>query len=1044
MIIDFFIRRPIFTSVCSFVIILVGLISIPLLPIAQFPDLAPPMITVTAQYVGANPEIVESALTTPLEEAINGAEQMKYMTSQSANDGSTTIQITFNLERDQDMAAVDVQNRYSSVVGSLPMEVQKTGITLSKKSTAIVGAFALFTDHGEYDSTFISNYAQIYLVDAIKRVPGVGDVVISGQRTYSMRLWLDPDKLAARGLTATDVINTVQEQNVLVPGGVIGKPPISSNQMIQMNVLLKSRLSEPEEFDNLVLKTGSDGSLIKIKDIGYSELGAQDYSTLLRFKRKDSVGLIVYQLPEANEMAVFNGVVEKMNELQKDFPPGLKYVLAFETESVVKESIKEVIETLFEAIILVVLVIFFFLQSFRSTLIPVITIPVSLIGTFAFMKIFGFSINTLSLFGLVLATGLVVDDAIVVIENIQRIITDKNLPARQAASEGMRTVVGAVVASTLVLAAVFLPVAALPGTTGQLYKQFALTIVFSVCISLFNALTLTPALSGLLLVKEDEEHKHKIFVIAENLINGTRDKYHSLLKFILNNRAFSGGMIIIYFVLLFSTYILFKTVPPGFLPNEDQGYFITSVQAPSGASLNYTVNVIKKVEDIYLKHPLIRWTYAIAGSGINGNGSNFATVYATLLPIEERKTNDRSANVVIADVSKEIAKISDAIVIAMPPPPIRGIGTVGGFQFEILDKGGHTTQDLDNQLQQFLAAGRKSNIVDKLYSTYSANYPRIFVDINRDQAKRLGISLSTIFDTFQVYLASYYVNQFNYINRVFQLYVQATQSYRDNPKNIDKFYVNTSSGSMVPLSNLVKMRNDYGPQIIYHYNLFRNAEITGGPSEGHSSGQAIQEMEKLADENLGEGMGYEWSGIALEQIKAGIQAVVMFTLGLLFVYLILAAQYESLIDPLIIILVVPLAICGALLAQLIRGLENDVYCQIGLVMLIGLACKNSILIVEFANQLIESGKDRLEAVLEATKTRFRPIIMTTIAFVLGIMPLVIATGPGSMSRNSMGTAVLGGMVLSTLLSLFIVPVLFLVIKYFEEKISKVATKKKKA
>ncbi|MEW5820489.1 MAG: multidrug efflux RND transporter permease subunit [Cyanobacteriota bacterium] len=1029
--VDFFIKRPIFTSVCSFIIIIAGLICIPLLPVSKYPELTPPLITVTSNYTGASSEVVETTVTTPLEQAINGVEDMKYMTSQSSNDGSSVIQITFNLGKDKDIAAVDVQNRISSVMGTLPEEVKRTGTTISKKSTSIVVAYGFYTDNDEYTNTFISNYIDKYVSDAVKRIEGVGDATIVGERKYSMRVWLDSNKLAARNLTADDVINAISEQNVQVPAGQIGAPPNFDKQKYQMSIQVQGRLVKPEDFGKIVIKIGEDGSLVKINDIGRVELDSEDYSTVLRFNRKNSVGLLVYQLADANALQVFDDCQEKMEELAKSFPPGLKYKVAFETTSVVEESIEEVIFTLFLSILLVVAVIFLFLQSWRSTLIPVITIPVSLIGTFAILKIFDFSINTLTLFGIVLATGLVVDDAIVVIENIERNMEEKGLSPIKAASVGMKDVTGAVIAATLVLGAVFLPVAAFPGTAGQLYKQFALTIVFSVCISLFNALTLTPALSALLLKKGGTE-MGGFMKKVDNIINGTRDKYYSVLKQTVKYKAV---VVALFLIMLGATYYLLKTVPTGFVPTEDQGYFITTVQGPEGTSINYTINIIKEIEDIIYSNPEVTDTFAFAGYSFTGNGPNKAAIWTTLKPIKERKEKNQSVSAVIQSIRGKMMALSGALVVPFEPPSISGIGNVGGFQFQLLDFGGHTLDDLSAQAKNFVGEASQSNVLQSVFTGFTANSPQLYITVDRDKAKRLNISISDIFDTFQVFLGSKYVNDFNYLDRVYRVYAQADKAYRDKPSDIKEFYIRSNASEVLtPLSSLVNIKKQFTAQTISHFNLYRSVEIDGANSPGYSSGQAIQEMDKIADNILPTGYSYQWAGISLEELKAGQQGIIIFGLGLLFVFLVLAAQYESLVDPFVIILAVPLAIFGALFAQHIRGLDNDVFCQIGLVMLIGLACKNSILIVEFANHLVDQGKDPLTAVTEAGKVRFRPIMMTSFAFILGIFPLVVASGAGAASRISMGTAVFGGMFVSTFLSLFIVPVLYLVAKDIQIKI----------
>ncbi|MGD9581253.1 MAG: efflux RND transporter permease subunit, partial [Vampirovibrionia bacterium] len=990
----------------------------------------PPLIQVSSTYTGASSEVVESAVTKPLEQAINGAEDMKYMTSTSGNDGNSVIKVTFDLDRDQDIAAVDVQNRISPVNGSLPEEVKKTGTTIKKTSNNIVVGYALFSDKGEYDNIFISNYIDKYISDPIKRIEGVGDVTIAGERKYAMRVWLDPRKLTARGLTASDVVSAIQEQNVQVPAGQIGQPPCPSDQKYQISIRVHSRFSDPDEFNNIVLKTNSDGTIVKVKDVGFSELGSENYATSLYFNKNVAVGILIYQLADANSLQVYDQVQEKMKELSESFPPGLKYQKAFDTTTFVEESINEVIFTLYLSIFLVLVVIFIFLQSWRTTLIPLITIPVSLIGTFIFIKAFGFSINTLTLFGLVLAIGLVVDDAIVVVENVERNMKEKGLSPFEAASLSMKEVSAAIVAATLVLGAVFIPVAASPGTTGQLYKQFALTIVFSVCISLFNALTLSPAMCALLLNSKHVEQQG-ILKKLDDFINFARDTYHSFLHKVLDHK---GIMCIIYVCLIAGCVFLFKIIPTGFVPTEDQGYLMITAQAPEGSSLKYTSNVMldyeKKIID---KFEEVDCVFSFSGFGFTGNGPNLGVIFVSLKPLEERKGKIHSSEVIAKKMNKMSAMIPGAIIVAFQPPAIQGIGNVGGFQFELIDKSGHTLEELAQASQQLIQEGNKSKVLTGLFTTFTANTPQLQVKVDKDKAKRLNVPLSNLYNTVQILLGSLYVNDFDYLDKVYRVYVQGEELFRNTPDVLREYYVNTIDNKMIPISNFITVTNQNTSNTISHYNLFRSAEINGSEATGYSSGQALNEMETLAKSSLPQGMDYEWSGIALEQKQAGVQSIIMFGLGILFVYLFLAAQYESLIDPLIIIMAVPLAMFGALLAQHTAGLTNDVYCQIGLVMLIGLACKNSILIVEFANQKMEEGYDALTAVLEAGEKRFRPIIMTSMAFILGVFPLVVASGAGAASRNSMGTAVFGGMIFATFISLLFVPTLYVLLKKLSRK-----------
>lgn len=1021
MFVEFFIRRPIFSAVCSLIIILVGAISIPTLPLAQYPDITPPQVSVSSTYVGANAQTVESAVTTVLEQQINGVQGMKYISSTSGNDGTSTITTTFDLERSLDNAAVDVQNRVSSALGRLPNEVKATGVTVNKVSNSIVLGIGMGSDR--YDAVFISNYADLHIKDALKRVKGVGDVRIFGERKYSMRLWLDPTRLAHRKITAGDVVDALTEQNVQVPAGQIGQPPYPSGQGFQMSVRVLGRLKDPHEFGQLIIKKGDDGSLIKLEDVGRTELGAEDYGSFLRFNGIEAVGLGVYQLPDANALEVAKNCRAELDKLSKKFPPGLKAEVAFDTTIPVQQSIHELIWTLAQAILLVVIVIFLFLQDWRSTIIPALTIPVSLVGTFAFMKVLGFSINTLTLFGITLATGLVVDDAIVVIENIARLMKTRKLSAGQAAIEGMSEVTGAVIATTLVLAAVFIPVAFFPGTTGQLYKQFALTIAISVGISAFNALTLTPALSALLL-KQEVRHGG-VLAMFNQLIDGLRSFYASTLNVCLKARY----LVLIAFCLLMTLAIwLYKTTPTAFVPDEDQGYFITVIQGPEGVSLDYTDKVMRKIEKILRGFPEVGNVFCVGGFGFSGNSPNNGIIFTTLQHWSQRKGEASSLSGLINRLRGPLGAITEATVMPFNPPAINGLGNFGGFQFELLDTAGGEIASLNQSMRDICGRAYANPALAGVFSTFKANDPQLLVDVDRQKVKMLGMSVRDVFTTLQVLIGSLYVNDFDFLNRSYRVYLQADKQFRASPKDLSRLYVRSGTGALVPLHNLINVSTITGPQIISHYNLFRSTEIVGTHAPGFSSGQAIAAMEKIAGEALPLSMNYEWSGISLEEITSAGQTLLIFGLGIIFVFLVLAAQYESFVDPFIIILAVPLAILGALIAQRMRGLENDVFCQIGLLMLIGLASKNSILIVEFANQLVKrQNMPPLQAVVEAATLRLRPILMTSLAFIFGIFPLVIAEGAGAASRHSLGTAVFGGMIIATTLNLFIVPVLYIII-----------------
>jgi hydrophobic/amphiphilic exporter-1 (mainly G- bacteria), HAE1 family len=1027
MFVDTFIRRPILASVCSLVLILAGAVAIPTMPVAQYPSLAPPQVNVTAVYTGANAQEVETAVTTPLEQAINGAEGMLYMSSSSTNSGIATITVTFDITRDQDVAAVDVQNRVNQTLGRMPADVRTTGITVQKQSTGFIMAVGLFSEKGEYDSLFLSNYLDVYVRDAVKRVAGVGDVVIFGERKYSMRLWLDPDRLAARGLTAGDVTNALREQNVQVAAGSLGQAPAPKGQQYQLSVRAIGRLTEPSEFESIILKSGRDAALVRVSDVGRAELGAETYAADLRFQGLEAVGFGVTQLPTANSLDVERAVTAELDRLARAFPPGIRYQVAFNTTDVVQASIAEVLKTLVEAIILVVLVIFVFLQTWRSTLIPAITIPVSLIGAFAFVKVMGFSINTLTLFGIILATGIVVDDAIVVIENIERHIQEYKVSARKAASDAMREVLGAVVATGLVLIAVFVPVAFFPGTTGRLYAQFSITIAFAVALSVFNAITLTPALSALLLERGGHGHgKWRIFAIFERGIEGGTRFYIALLRRALQLR---WAVVLVFVLTLGVTWWVYRTVPQAFIPEEDPGYFIIQVQGPAGASLEYTSAIARQAEAIISKDPDVLAMFSVMGFSFSGAASNQGLMFVRLKPFEDRIGDDHSVQAVLGRISGPLFGLPGAIVVGFTPPAIQGLSRFGGFEFQILDQSGGDIGRLADATGAVVGAGNRSPLLrPPLFSSFTANDPQLQVTIDRQRALALGLPLSEVTAAMQIFLGSQYVNDFEFNNRAYRVYVQADQQFRSNPQALRKLYARTRTGEMVTLEQVVQMKETTAPQVISHFNLFRSAAINGAAAQGVSSGEALREMERLAGANLPAGMGYAWSGISLEESKAGRTAYLIFGLALLLVYLTLAAQYESLVLPFIVLLGVPVAVLGALSAQWVRGLANDVYCQVGLVMLIGLAAKNAILIVEFAEQLRERGMTVIEAAIEAARIRLRPILMTSLAFILGVLPLVVATGAGQVARRSVGTTVAGGMFVSTFLNLLFIPVLYVVVQ----------------
>ncbi len=1042
MFVDFFIHRPVFATVCALLIILAGAICIPNLPVAMYPTLAPPVVSVTADYIGADAETVEKAVTIPLEEAINGVEGMRYISSASTNSGNCEIDITFQTGYNLDIAAVDVQNRVASVEGRLPGEVVSTGIDVLKSNFNFVLGAGFFTRDGRYSSEYISNYLDIYVIDALKRVPGVGDVVNFSARKYAMRVWLDPVRLAARGLTATDVVNALEEQNVEVPAGQLGQPPADPKQAYQIPVRVVGRLTSPEEFDNLIVKNSPNG-LVLLKDVGHAEVGAEDYATALKYQGHDAMGIGVEQLSNANSLEVDRKAKAALEQLSKNFPPGLEYAIAFDSTTAVGESIREVLITLVEAIIIVITVIFLFLLDWRATIIPAVTIPVSLIGTFAFIRIFDFSINSLTLFGITLATGLVVDDAIVVIENVQRHIHMEHSKAREATSRAMGEVTSAVIATSLVLIAVFVPVSFFPGTTGILYRQFSLTIAFSIAISAFNALTLSPALSALFLRGEEARPRQLDFLHirlvsrafaafihgADAFINWLAGTYARIIHVALQLRYV---LLVVFFAGLAATVWIYRVVPTGFIPQEDQGYFMVIVQAPPGSSLAYTTALADEGAAIIAQNPHVGGLFSIIGFSFSGSASNAGMMFVNTNTTNEHGEKSYSTADIVKDVSPHLQMLMFApnggLVVAVEPPAVEGVGAFGGFQFMLQDRGGNTLSDVDRVAHRIVNAGSTQKDLTDLFTTFSANDPQELVTIDRNKAKAMGVSITQIASTLNVFMGSEYINDFDYNERTYRVYVQADEPFRMSANDLHSYYVRSDSGEMVPLDNLVTVADSAGPPVITRYNLFRAVEIDGSAAPGISSGQAIQSMEDVATKNMMRGMSFEWTGLTLDEIESGGKALLIFGLGILVVYLTLSAQYESFALPFIILLAVPMAVLGALGLVSLRGLANDVYCQIGLVMLIGLSAKNSILIVEFAEQLRRKGRTISEAAIEAAELRLRPILMTSFAFIMGVLPLVFATGAGALGRRSVGTTIVGGMLLSTVLNLVFIPVLYVILR----------------
>lgn len=1030
-----FIKRPVLSVVWAIVILLVGLISIPSLPVEQYPSISPPQVVVKADYTGANAQVLEETVTSVLERQINGVPGMRYMTSTSSNDGSSVITVTFRQGYNQDIAAVDVQNRIALAEPQLPEVVQQTGVAVTKRINAIAVSFGLYSDR--YDNLFLSNYSDLYILDRIRRIPGVGEILPYGERRYAMRIWLDAKQLAGRKLTPRNVVESLQEQNFQVGIGRIGKPPTVDGQQYQIDLQVMGRLRKVPEFENLILKTDTDGTIIRLKDVGRVELGAENYLSFARWNGMESIGYDVLQLPGSNTLEIARAVRDEITKLEKDLPPDVKCEISYDPSLFVIESRNQVIKTLIESVLLVSLIIFIFLQDWRTALIPIITIPITFVGTFAFVKVLNFSLNSLTLFALILATGLVVDDAIVVVEDISRRIKDEELSPTRAAIASMKELTGAVLATSLVLIAVFVPVAFFPGVTGKLYKQFALTIAFATIISTFLALTLTPAFSAMLLRPRQEPTGWiwQIFQWINQCLDWIQGIYGRLLNLVTGFKMVVVGLFILS---LGVTGWLYQSVPTAFVPDEDQGYIISIIQAPEGRSQDSMKPIIDRIDREMLKIPEVTLAYSLGGAGFSGNIANSAISYVVFKPWGERQKFEQSAQALLNRIQESLAKITEVSIFSLNPPAIPGLGSIGGFVFQLQDRGNNDLSTLLQVKDELVKRANETPELQDVFSTFTANAPQMNIEVDRDRAKVLQVDVDEILRTLQISIGSRYVNDFNAFGRTYRVYVQADKQFRSNPKDIEELYVRSAQGEMVPIGNLVKITSTTGPQTINHYNLFRSIEINGIAAPGYSSGQAIEAMESLAAEILPRTMGFEWSGISLEEIDSGGQAPLIFGLGLVLVFLVLAAQYNNFVDPLIIILSVPLAILGALLAQSLRGLVNDIYCQVGLVMLIGLASKNAILIVEFANQLRDEGLPITKAVIEASLARFRPILMTALSTMLGIFPMVIATGAGSISRQSLGNTVFGGMVVATFLSLFIVPVLYIVITkirlYFSKKL----------
>ncbi|MBA8819519.1 multidrug efflux RND transporter permease subunit [Ochrobactrum sp. P6BS-III] len=1032
----FFVDRPVFAGVLSVLIFVAGLIGMTGLPISEYPEVVPPQIVVRAQYPGANPAVISETVATPLEEQINGVEGMLYMQSQATADGVMTLTVTFALGTDPDQAQQLVQNRISQAEPRLPEEVRTLGVTTAKSSPDLTLVVHLISPDGRYDVNYLRNYAVLNVKDRIARIAGVGQVQIFGGGDYSMRVWIDPQKAAERGLSASDIANAIRQQNVQAAAGVIGASPNVAGLDLQLSVNAQGRLQTPEDFANIVVKSGNEGEITRLGDVARVEMGAADYSLRSLLDNKQAVGMGVFQAPGSNALQISENVHAAMADLKKTMPEGVDFDIVYDTTAFVKASIESVIHTLLEAIVLVVIVVILFLQTWRASIIPLVAVPVSIVGTFAVMYMFGFSINALSLFGLVLAIGIVVDDAIVVVENVERNI-EQGLSPVEATYRAMQEVSGPIIAIALVLVAVFVPLAFITGLTGQFYRQFALTIAISTVISAFNSLTLSPALAALLLRGHDAPKDRLTRVMDKafgwffrgfnRFFGASSNAYGRGVGAILSRKSLVMGL---YVVLLGVTFVLFRAVPGGFVPAQDKQYLIGFAQLPDAATLDRSEDVIRRMTDIALDQPGVANAIAFPGLSINGftNSSNSGIVFVTLKPFEERKTPDLSAGAITMQLNQKFGSIQDAFIAMFPPPPVQGLGTTGGFKLQLEDRNGLGFRALDDATKAFLAKAYQTPELAGLYSSYQINVPQLYADLDRVKARQLGVAVTDVFETLQIYLGSLYVNDFNAFGRTYSVRIQADANYRSHAEDIGKLKVRSQSGEMIPLSALMKVEQTVGAERAIRYNGFLSADINGNPAPDFSSGQAQAAVERIAQETLPPGIAFEWTDLTYQQILAGNSGFLVFPLALLLVYLVLAAQYESLALPLSIIMIVPMGIMAALTGVWLTGGDNNVFTQIGLIVLVGLSAKNAILIVEFARELELSGRSVVQAAVEASRLRLRPILMTSMAFIMGVVPLVTSTGAGAEMRSAMGIAVFAGMIGVTAFGIFMTPVFYVLIR----------------
>jgi multidrug efflux pump len=1041
----FFVDRPIFAAVLSVLIFVAGLLAIFNLPVSEYPDVVPPSVVVRAAYPGANPKVIAETVAAPLEEQINGVEGMLYMSSQATSDGALALTVTFKVGTNIEQAETQVQNRVQRALPRLPEEVRQIGVTTVKSSPNLTLVVHLSSPNGRYDDVYLRNYAVLNIKDQLSRIPGMGETLLFGAGDYAMRIWLDPQKVAARNMTAGDVVAAIREQNVQVAAGVIGSAP-SKNAEFQLTVNTQGRLQSEEEFGDIIVRTGADGSVTLLKDVARVELGSSDYALRSLLNNKSAAAIAIFEAPNSNALQLSADVRAKMEELKQDFPEGVEYSVVYDPTQFVKESIRAVIYTLLEAVALVVLVVIVFLQTWRASIIPLVAVPVSIVGTFAVLLMFGFSINTLSLFGLVLSIGIVVDDAIVVVENVERNI-QAGLSPRDATVQAMKEVSGPIIAIALVLCAVFVPIAFVSGLSGQFYRQFALTIAISTVISAFNSLTLSPALAAALLKPHDAPKDgltrgmDRIFGRFFNWFNRVfgraSQRYEVGVKGVLGRKKTS---LVVYAVLAVAAIFMFKAVPSGFVPAQDKQYLVGFAQLPDAASLERTDAVIRRMSDIALSVPGVEASVAFPGLSINGftNAPNAGVVFYTLKPFSERKSPELSGGAIAQQINAKLGGIEDAFIMVFPPPAVNGLGAIGGFKMMIEDRANLGYDELYKASQALQMKAWQTPELAGVFSSFQINVPQLFADVDRTKAKQLGVPLSTIYQTLQINLGSLYVNDFNQFGRTYQVKVQADAPFRSHAEDIAQLKVRNSKGEMIPLSSVMRVKDSYGPDRVQRYNAYVSADMNGGAAPGVSSGEAQATMERLAREVLPKGITYEWTDLTYQETLAGNTMLIIFPLCVLLVFLVLAAQYESWTLPLAVILIVPMSILCALIGVKLTGGDNNIFTQIALFVLVGLASKNAILIVEFARELEEHGRTVVQAALEACRLRLRPILMTSIAFIMGVVPLVFSSGAGSEMRHAMGVAVFSGMLGVTFFGLFLTPMFYVLLRSFAKRFEKPA------